>query len=114
MKYQQLAADFAVASQIFVEDVPEIAAAGYRSVICNRPDFEDAGQPTVDEIRQACEQHGLELHHVPITGDSLNHEAVLQQMNIMNNAPGPCLAYCRSGNRSTIIWNVIQRMSKHV
>ena len=61
MKYQQLANDFAVAGQITVDDVPEIAAAGYRCLICNRPDHEDAGQPTVADIRAACEQHGIEL-----------------------------------------------------
>ncbi len=114
MKYQQLASDFAVASQIAVADVAKIASDGYRCIICNRPDHEDAGQPTVAEIREACVASGLEFHHVPIAGNALNHEAVLEQMNIMANAPGPCLAYCRSGNRSTIIWNVIQRMKKHV
>ncbi len=114
MKYQQLSSDFAVASQISVADVAKIAAEGYRCIICNRPDHEDAGQPTVAEIRDACDAVGLELHHVPIAGDALNHEAVLEQMNIMTNAEGPYLAYCRSGNRSTVIWNVIQRMKKHV
>ncbi len=114
MKYQKLANDFAVASQITVEDVPQIATEGYRCVICNRPDFEDMGQPTVAEIRAACEANGIELHHVPVAGNTLNHEAVLQQMNILANVPGPYLAYCRSGIRSTIIWNVIQRMNKNV
>ncbi|MDJ0700383.1 MAG: TIGR01244 family sulfur transferase [Woeseiaceae bacterium] len=114
MKYRQLASDFAVASQIEVTDVPKIAAAGYRCVICNRPDHEDAGQPTVADIREACTANGIELQHVPIAGNALNHEAVLEQMNVMANVPGPYLAYCRSGTRSTIIWNVIQRMKKHV
>ncbi len=114
MKYQQLASDFAVASQITAADVPNIAAAGYRCVICNRPDHEDAGQPTVADIRDACAANGIELHHVPVAGNALNHEAVLEQMNVMANVPGPYLAYCRSGNRSTIIWNVIQRMKKNV
>ena len=114
MKYQQLASDFAVASQIAVADVPNIAAAGYRCIICNRPDYEDAGQPTVADIREACTANGIQMHHVPIAGNSLNHEAILEQMNVMENVAGPYLAYCRSGNRSTIIWNVIQRMKKHV
>ena len=114
MKYQQLSADFAVASQIAVADVPKIAAEGYRCIICNRPDHEDAGQPTVAEIRDACVASGVEFRHVPIAGNALNHEAVLEQMNVMATVAGPFLAYCRSGTRSTIIWNVIQRMKKHV
>ncbi len=114
MKVLKLSGDFAVASQITAEDLGEIAESGYRCVICNRPDGEDAGQPTVAELRAACEQHGLELHHVPIGHSGMDHESVLQQMGIMANAPGPFLAYCRSGHRSTVLWNVIQRMKQRV
>ena len=114
MKILKLSEDFAVASQIAAEDLEEIAASGYRCLICNRPDGEDPGQPTAAELRAACQTHGLELHHVPIRHDSLSHDTVLQQMGIMANAPGPYLAYCRSGHRSTVLWNVIQRMKQHV
>jgi uncharacterized protein (TIGR01244 family) len=114
MNYQQLANDFAVAGQITVDDVPQIAAAGYRCLICNRPDHEDAGQPTVADIQAACEQHGIELHHIPISGNNLNHEAVIAQIGVLDDVPGPYLAYCRTGNRSTIVWTVIQRMKKNV
>jgi sulfide:quinone oxidoreductase len=37
---------FAVAPQISPEDVQAIAAAGYKSIICNRPDDEGDGQPS--------------------------------------------------------------------
>ncbi len=114
MKRQQLATDFAISGQITVDDLADIAADGYRCIICNRPDHEDAGQPTVAELRDACEQRGMELHHVPTAGNNLSYDVVLQQMEVMANAPGPYLAYCRTGNRSTIIWNVIQRMNKNV
>ena len=114
MKILQLSENFAVASQITAEDLEEIAASGYRCVICNRPDGEDPGQPTVAELKAACHLHGLELHYVPVGHDSLSHDAVLQQMGIMANAPGPYLAYCRSGHRSTVIWNVIKRMKQRV
>ena len=55
-----------------------------------------------------------QLHHVPIAGSDLNHEAVLTQIGILDESPGPYLAYCRTGGRSTIIWNVIKRMNKNV
>jgi len=114
MIYQQLSDEFAVAAQISPGDITRIAADGFRTIICNRPDHEDAGQPTVAEIAAACEQHGMELHHVPVAGNSLEYDTVLRQLDVMTNAPGPVLAYCRSGNRSTIIWNVIQRMNRNV
>ena len=55
MNARQISEDYTVSPQISVEDVKEIKAAGFRSVICNRPDNEDPGQPSADTIRQAVE-----------------------------------------------------------
>ncbi len=42
-----------VSPQISVDDLAAIRAAGYRSIICNRPDGEGADQPTFAEIEKA-------------------------------------------------------------
>ncbi|MEK7845068.1 MAG: sulfur transferase domain-containing protein [Pseudomonadota bacterium] len=40
-----------VAGQISIDDLTEIAAAGYKSIICNRPDYEGgAAQPASEEL----------------------------------------------------------------
>jgi uncharacterized protein (TIGR01244 family) len=111
MSYEQLAEDFAVSSQISIDDLEEIAAAGFKSVICNRPDGEDFGQPSAEAIQNACRQHGLRFYHVPVTGQVDLPDAIPQQAEIMRKAKGPFFAYCRSGNRSTILWNIISRMT---
>ena len=51
---KQLAGHFHATAQVAREDVAGIAAAGYKSMICNRPDGE-AGpdQPSHEEIAQA-------------------------------------------------------------
>ena len=41
--------------QIAPEDLPAIAAQGFRSVISNRPDGEEPGQPSSEDLRQAAE-----------------------------------------------------------
>ena len=45
MKIVKLTDSVAVSAQISPEDIPQIAACGYRVLINNRPDGEEAGQP---------------------------------------------------------------------
>ena len=52
MEYRQITDEYAVAGQIAPEDIAAIKAAGFRSIICNRPDDEQPGQPTADRNRR--------------------------------------------------------------
>ena len=45
MHITQISQDFSVSPQITAADVAEIANAGFKSIICNRPDFEEPTQP---------------------------------------------------------------------
>jgi uncharacterized protein (TIGR01244 family) len=51
--------------QIAPEDLPAIAAQGFRSVISNRPDGEEPGQPSAEDLRQAAEAAGLAFRPCP-------------------------------------------------
>ncbi len=96
--------NYTASGQIAVDDVEAIAEAGFKAVVCNRPDHEDPGQPTAAEIAAACEQHGLAFHHLPIVGNQLHLETVEAMRDVMLTADGPVFAYCRSGNRSAVVW----------
>ena len=48
-----------VMGQVFPEEIAALKAEGFTTVMCNRPDHEDPGQPTMDELAAACEEHGL-------------------------------------------------------
>ena len=50
MTVYEITPDYSVAPQIAAEDVAEIAARGFRSIMCNRPDGESPGQAPVAEI----------------------------------------------------------------
>ena len=41
-------------------DVAALAASGFRSIICNRPDGEEAGQPPAATLAEAAAAHGLD------------------------------------------------------
>lgn len=106
---QKLSDTFAASPQISVDDVREIAQAGFKAVVCNRPDHEDPGQPTAAEIEAACAEHDLAFHHVPIVGPQLEAASVDAMRDVMKNTAGPVFAYCRSGTRCAVIWQYATR-----
>lgn len=89
----------AVAPQVQPEDMQALADAGFTTVMCNRPDGEEPGQPPLAEIRAAAEKAGLAFHHVPVSGGMFPAEALAEFARIRREAEGPVLAYCRSGTR---------------
>lgn len=91
---------FAVAPQVQPEDMQAIADAGYKVVMCNRPDGEEAGQPPLADIITAAKEAGLEFHHVPVAGGMFPAAELAEFARIRREADGPVLAYCRSGTRS--------------
>jgi len=98
---------FAVAPQITVDDLDEIAAAGFRTVIANRPDGEGGlDQPRMGQIRARSEALGLTFIALPFSG-APTPEVVERTGNILSEAETPILAYCRSGTRSITAWALV-------
>jgi len=104
MNISQITDDYAVAPQILANDVAAIAAQGFVTIICNRPDGEEPGQPTAAEIAAACDVAGLAFHHLPVSGMPIAIEFIQEQRRLIIDSDGPVLAYCRSGQRSQVIW----------
>jgi len=92
-----------VAYQIQPEDLPGIAAAGFKAVICNRPDGEEPGQPSVAEIEAAAHANGLAFHHIPTSSGLFPDEVVAAFRKVRQEAGGPVFAYCRTGTRCATI-----------
>ena len=95
---------FAVAPQIAPGDLPAIAAAGYVAIVNNRPDGEEAGQPSGDAIRAAAEAAGLIYSEAPVTQAGFAMPLLDAMRAALVAADGPVLAYCRSGTRSCNLW----------
>jgi len=93
---------FAVAPQITPGDVIEIARAGYRAIINNRPEGEEPGQPEGAAIRHAAEALGIAYSEIPVTHAGFAHPQLDATTAAMAN--GPVLAFCRSGTRSCMLW----------
>lgn len=97
-----------VAPQIQPEDVVAIAAAGYKTLVNNRPDGEGEGQPSSDAIAQAAQGHGLAYYHLPVESGNIRDDNVRDFAELLHMAKGPVLAFCRTGTRSTSLWALSQ------
>jgi sulfide:quinone oxidoreductase len=92
-----------VAPQMLPEDVAALAAQGFTALICNRPDGEEPGQPTLDAMRDAAQAAGLAFHHIPVAGGLFPPAAVAVFGAIRRSTPGKVLAYCRTGTRAATL-----------
>ncbi|WP_417694773.1 TIGR01244 family sulfur transferase [Roseibium sp.] len=106
--------DLTVSPQITLTDVAQIAALGYKSLICNRPDDEDPGQLSFDEVAAAAKSAGLEVRHQPVASGMVLDEDGSAFQDLMAELPKPVFAYCRSGTRCTILWSLSQSGQKPV
>jgi len=94
---------FAVAPQIEAHDIAAITEHGYRLIINNRPDGETPGQPSAADVSAVAAQAGLAYNHIPVVGRPTPTQ-VAAMRNVILEADGPVLAYCRSGTRSITAW----------
>ncbi|MEB8388889.1 TIGR01244 family sulfur transferase [Rhodobacteraceae bacterium KMM 6894] len=99
---------FTVSPQISLEDVPAIAKAGFRTILCNRPDGEEPGQVSHAEIEAAAHKAGLEFRSVPIVSAAVSQTDLADFKAVLDAMPAPILAYCRSGTRCTMMWSIMQ------
>lgn len=80
----------------------EAAAAGIRSIINNRPDFEGGpDQPTSAVMEAAALAAGLEYRFLPVNGGYQSPEEIDAFAQLLASLPTPILAFCRSGARSS-------------
>lgn len=98
---------FGTLGQIDPSHLVEIAKQGYKSVINNRPDFEGGpDQPTNASIQAQAKSLGLHYAYLPVIPGAFTHEQVLEMARLLKTMPGPILAFCRSGARSTNLYQM--------
>ncbi|MDT0497277.1 TIGR01244 family sulfur transferase [Algiphilus sp. W345] len=108
MQPRSLTPELSVAPQIGIADVATLAAQGFRSIICNRPDGEAVDQPAHEEIARAAQAVGLSLHYLPIESGRVDDATARQFGALMDELPKPAFAYCRTGMRSATLWALSQ------
>jgi sulfide:quinone oxidoreductase len=95
---------FGVAAQLQADDIAALAAQGWRSLVCNRPDGEAADQPASAELARVAAAHGLAWRHLPVVSGQWRDADVAAFAEALRTLPAPLLAFCRSGTRSIHLW----------
>ncbi len=104
MEIRQITPSYAVSPQIAPADLPAIKAAGFGTIINNRPDGEVPPSHQTEAMRAAAEALGLTFVVNPVTHQGLNMDMVELQRSTQDDSSLPVFAYCASGTRSTIVW----------
>jgi len=100
----ELAPGLTAAGGLARGDIEALAASGVKTIVNNRPDGEDSGQLPAEEARRLCAAHGVAYHHIPFVAATLTRADIDAFDAVLNSAPRPLVAHCRSGTRSTMIW----------
>lgn len=104
MSIYKLSETCTVASQIQPADVEAIAAEGFTAIVCNRPDGEQSDQPSASDVATACAAHNVTFVYMPIDRSGVSMAMVADFRDIVAASKGPVLAYCRSGQRCSVLW----------
>ena len=104
MEIRALTPTYAVSPQIALEDLPAIKAAGYTTIINNRPDGEIPPHLHHNQMQAAANALGLTYVQNTVIGGAMTESNVTEQGKAIAAATGPVLAYCASGNRSSVVW----------
>lgn len=115
LKIEHLTPHFAVTSALTADDIHRIAALGFKSIVSNRPDGEEAGQMLARHEAALAWRAGLKFRHVPTSKhDVLTDEVVEAMADALSDLEGPVLAHCKSGTRSAIVWAAASARSQPV
>jgi sulfide:quinone oxidoreductase len=101
---KRLSDRLSVTPQIDPAAMQALAAAGFRSVISNRPDGEEPDQPAWATIERAARDAGMEARHIPVTPGAITDEDAARFRAALEELPKPIVGFCRTGARSTSLW----------
>jgi uncharacterized protein (TIGR01244 family) len=101
-----------VTPQVDPADLQALADAGFRSIISNRPDGEEPGQPDWATIEHAARDAGMAARHIPVTPGAMTAEEAAEFAAALSELPGPVVSFCRTGMRSASLW-ALSNAGKH-
>lgn len=108
MEIKRIDDHVSVSGQITPEDIPALKAAGFTTIVNNRPDGEAPDQPSGAAIAAAARAAGLDYVAIPLGREGVSPDMVEKTRQALEGSAGPVFCYCRSGTRSTTLWALSQ------
>lgn len=108
MEVKFVTTDLSVADQVTEADLLTLKAAGFRTIVCNRPDAEAPEQPAAVTLAEQALNLGLDWHWLPITPGQFTEANINEFKQLLDATDQPVLAFCRTGTRSITLWALSQ------
>ena len=89
-----------VSSQLSREELSSLHRSGFKTLINNRPDGEDADQPGNQVECDATRQCNLSYAFIPVTMNTITEADIRAFQKVVRESEGPVLAHCKTGTRS--------------
>jgi len=109
MNIKPLSDTFSVSPQIPPDDVAALKEQGFTTLLCARPDNEEAGQPSFADIKAAATAAGLTAIHIPIVPGQATSADVQAMDEALRDADGPVFGYCKGGPRAEALYKATGR-----
>jgi sulfide:quinone oxidoreductase len=112
MKITPLNSTFSVAPQIENTDLEALAELGFKTIINNRPDNEQTGQPLSKSLEKAAQKAGIEYFHIPVIPGKATASDIAKFGSVLESCNGPVLGFCKSGMRAKSMYETCQPKPK--
>ncbi len=108
-KLSQLTERFSVAGQVTPDQIADLKARGFTTIVALRPDAEGPDQPSAAQMEAAARSHGMAFAYVPVkAGAPIADSAVAALGEAIGATSGKTLLYCRSGSRAARTWGLAE------
>lgn len=102
---QALSPQLSVSGEMTQDKFQQLIKQGFKSVIVNRPDQEQGNTVRVDQLRNIAEQSKVSVIYQPVTSSKISETDVVEFAKYYNELPKPILMVCKSGIRSSLLFN---------
>ncbi|RKG29377.1 beta-lactamase hydrolase domain-containing protein [Acinetobacter tianfuensis] len=97
-----------VAGQMTEPKFSALLKQGFKSVIVNRPDQETGNAAPVNTLREIAERSHVSVIYQPVISGKISQTDIEEFAKYYNELPKPVLLICRSGSRSTALFQQAQ------
>ena len=94
-----------VAGQMNLDKFSALLKQGFKSVIVNRPDQENGNLVSVSQLREVAEKAHVSVIYQPVDSGKISQTDIQEFAKYYNELTKPILLVCRSGTRSTALFN---------
>lgn len=108
MKVLELASQVYASGQLYEHDIRLAAEQGVRTIMNNRPDGEAPGQPLSADLEKITEELGMTYVYFPVDPRVITQDDAAAFATASSDLERPLLIFCRSGARSTRIWEMAE------